>query len=95
MARGEDTSKHPNRRVDKDRVTVRFPWDFDNNKRQVVVRDSFSDPASLGDEYAASYIETGEWGALDPDLNQDLIPHRERYLKLLEQDKMDDDESYG
>lgn len=83
MPNGEDTRHHPNRRVGRDSMTVRFPVD-ERNYRSVSVNDPSQAQDSAYDEDAATFIETGEWGALDPEQNQHLIPHRERYLKVLE-----------
>lgn len=48
-----------------------------------IVNDPDQDPASGYNEDAEEFIETGDWGALDPDLNEHLIPHRDRYLDRL------------
>lgn len=87
MAKGDDTSRHPNRRVDRDSISVHFPWNGDS--RTVRVNDPSQDPDSGYNEDAATYIETGYWGSLDPDKNEHLIPHRERYLKKLAEDEQD------
>lgn len=86
MAHGDDSRNHPNRRVDRNSMTVRFPVD-ERNYRSASVNDPSQAQDSGYNEDAASFIETGEWGALDPEQNQHLIPHRERYLKALEADR--------
>jgi len=66
-------------------LTVRFPVD-ERNHRSVSVNDPSQAQDSSYNEDAATFIETGEWVALDPEQNQHLMPHRERYLKALEND---------
>lgn len=64
-------------------MRVRYVWR--NGQRGVRVIDDTQDPASGYHEDAQDFIETGEWGALDPDLNQHLVKYRERFLRKLQE----------
>lgn len=65
-------------------MKVRYYWKGD--KRCVRVSDPTQDPESGYHEDVADFIMTGEWGALDPTLNQHLVPYRERFIRKVEQD---------
>lgn len=63
-----------------------FRYTWQDGERRVRFTDEDQDPASGYNEDASDFIMTGDWGALDPDKNQHLIPFRERYLRKLKQD---------
>ena len=65
-------------------MKVRYTWKDD--KRSVRVSDDTQDPASGYNEDAEDFIVTGDWGSLDPSLNQHLIPYRERFIRKVKQD---------
>lgn len=65
-------------------MNMRYIWK--NDERHVRFTDSDQDPASGYNEDASDFIMTGEWGALDPNKNQHLIPFRNRYLARIAKD---------
>jgi len=94
MPRGEDTSRHPGRQVSRDtphdhsRRAVPWKVDFNrwyNGQREVRVTD-ISHGHTIYHKGAEDYITTGNWGTLDPDLNQHLIPYREKFMSVKDKD---------
>ena len=65
----------------KQSMRVRFYWTGD--ALRCSVNDPSQDPASGYNEDAQDFIMTGDWGALDPELNQHLIKYHERFIDTL------------
>lgn len=57
-----------------------YYWDEKDRRRVRFYDNGDSDPASGYNEAAADYIETGDWGWLDPEQNVHLRAYRARYM---------------
>lgn len=66
-------------------IKVRFRWT--GNALRCTVNDPSQDPASGYNEDAEHFIMTGDWGALDPDLNRHLVPYYDRFIEILKRNR--------
>lgn len=61
-------------------IEMTYYLDERGNLRVRINDHGWNDPASGFCEAAADFVETGEWGWLDPEKNEDLKSFRDLYL---------------